>query len=368
MKNIYIVLWASSLIIAVLCTMYYVKNNPDRRDSLLKNDRHVEINSTQEVAEVIETNTQDTPKEIDVVPDEKKQELVYGNAEITTNGQYRYIISNGLPDHETGQFPGKGNPNAISEQDHSYKVLLNPVRNSLPSTAHIPGVSLNGLPLEPGTGETYDNDILWPVEAVVAGVGELGMDWSNAHVQRNGTYHYHAVPNGLLENATKDQGRDLIQLAWASDGFPIYYSLSNKYNPSWQLKTGIRPGGPGGIYDGSYTPDFEYVPGSGDLDQCNGIVIDGQYGYLITNSFPYIQRCVFGTPDATFDRNVPSNRSTAVQQPQEQTSPASAPPQAAFDACSGKSLNNSCSVTTPKGGLSGTCRNTPDSQFVCVPN
>jgi len=46
--------------------------------------------------------------------------------------------------------------------------------------------------------------------------------------------------------------------------------------------------------DGTYVLDWEYVPGLGALDECNGITIDGNYMYLITNDYPYIGRCLKG--------------------------------------------------------------------------
>ena len=51
---------------------------------------------------------------------------------------------------------------------------------------------------------------------------------------------------------------------------------------------------------GTFTSDNEYVAGLGDLDECNGRVgvtpefPNGIYHYLITDSFPYIQRCIKG--------------------------------------------------------------------------
>lgn len=41
---------------------------------------------------------------------------------------------------------------------------------------------------------------------------------------------------------------------------------------SYRLKEGRRPrqDGPGGRFDGTYTPDFKYVAGTGDLDEANG--------------------------------------------------------------------------------------------------
>src|SRR5437016_4392394 len=39
---------------------------------------------------------------------------------------YRYITSNGIPDHPTGQFPNRGNPNSISPQNYHFRITLSP--------------------------------------------------------------------------------------------------------------------------------------------------------------------------------------------------------------------------------------------------
>ena len=100
-------------------------------------------------------------------------------------------------------------------------------------------------------------------------------------------------------------------------GFPFYlrYGYQDSNDPqsglvamrgSWMLRSGTRPSGPGGPYDGTFREDWEYVEGSGDLDLCNGrfgITPEypaGIYHYYITDDYPYIPRCVFGTPDGTF--------------------------------------------------------------------
>ena len=51
---------------------------------------------------------------------------------------------------------------------------------------------------------------------------------------------------------------------------------------------------------GTFTQDYEYVAGSGDLDECNGRTgvtpefPKGIYHYYATDSYPYLQRCVKG--------------------------------------------------------------------------
>jgi len=51
---------------------------------------------------------------------------------------------------------------------------------------------------------------------------------------------------------------------------------------------------------GTFAQDWQYVAGSGDLDECNGRVgvtpefPGGIYHYFATDSYPYFQRCVKG--------------------------------------------------------------------------
>ena len=68
------------------------------------------------------------------------------------------------------------------------------------------------------------------------------------------------------------------------------------------LKQGERPSGdadPGGAYDGIYNSDYEFTD-AGDLDECNGMTLDGSYGYYITDSYPWVMNCFSGTPSPSF--------------------------------------------------------------------
>lgn len=51
---------------------------------------------------------------------------------------------------------------------------------------------------------------------------------------------------------------------------------------------------PFGKHDGSYKEDYEYVKGSGDLDECNGGILRGKYVYFATGNFPFFPRCHWG--------------------------------------------------------------------------
>lgn len=52
----------------------------------------------------------------------------------------------------------------------------------------------------------------------------------------------------------------------------------------------------------TYRDDYEYVAGLGDLDRCNGMTVSGQYGYYITDNFPYMMFCFSGTPHTSFNK------------------------------------------------------------------
>lgn len=248
------------------------------------------------------------------------------NLSITVNGGYRYVKADGLPDHATGQFPNQGNPNSISEQSYAFKMPVNgSLSGSIRALNHSPfGVAINGVVFDPGTAEYWNNDPSsgWHMEAMYLG-RRLGLDWSNAHVQPNGAYHYHGLPEGILQKF-KSAGKPVL-VGWAADGFPIYaqYGYRSareatgalvKLKSSYRLKRGSRPGGisgPGGAYDGLYEEDFEYVTNLGDLDQCNGRsgvtpeYPQGTYYYVITETYPFIPRCYHGTPDPSFERRPP---------------------------------------------------------------
>jgi hypothetical protein len=241
---------------------------------------------------------------------------------ITISGSQRLIVANGLPDHQPGQFPNRGNPNTISAQNHTLRVPVSPQTNTTlrPAQGWLSGVALNGVPFDPGTAEFWNGQREWNYEAI-GGKLNLGLDSHNAHVQPTGAYHYHGVPNGLVANLGGDQSRMRL-IGWAADGFPIYTSRAHgaamdpksplkQMRSSWQLKKADRAGGPGGKPDGAFTADFEFVPGSGELDECNGRFgvtpefPSGTYYYCVTAEFPFVTRFFKGTPDASFSKRGP---------------------------------------------------------------
>jgi len=256
---------------------------------------------------------------------------------ITIQDPYRFVRSNGIPDHATGAFPNSGNPNTISEQKYLFRMPLKGQATGTTTPLHMSpfGVAVNGIPFDPGAAEYWhrDRNSGWQYEAMVLGP-KLGLDQNNAHVQPNGAYHYHGIPTALLERLR--QANKPVLIGYAADGFPIYgpYGYKNaddtksgltKLKASYRIKKGHRTSagtngggstyggdtGPGGQYDGSFVQDYEYVVALGDLDDCNGrfgITAEypqGTYYYVVTDSYPFIPRAFKGTPDDSFLRHGP---------------------------------------------------------------
>jgi hypothetical protein len=130
------------------------------------------------------------------------------------------------------------------------------------------------------------------------------------------------MPVGILTEVNKGTAMSLV--GFALDGFPIYArygyvtatdatSGTKVVTGSYQLKTTPDAGRPSTTTFpmGTFTQDYTYVQGSGDLDRCNGRVgvtpefPQGIYHYYITDTYPYIQRCIFGTATASTGEPTP---------------------------------------------------------------
>ena len=248
---------------------------------------------------------------------------------IQIEGPFRVIRANGVPNHRTGAFPNRGNPHRIAGQNYTYRVPAKPQQASSPTPLNMRtnfGVAVNGVPFDPGAAEWYlgQRHGPWQYEAL-SGAVPLGIDSSHAHVQPTGAYHYHGLPGQLLDALGFSAEKHSPLVGWAADGFPIYAiygyatgtdpaSKIQAMKPSYRLKRGERPrgpGDPGGQYDGTFLADYEYVKGLGDLDECNGRFgvtpefPEGTYAYFLTSEWPVIPRCHRGVPSSDFQRRPP---------------------------------------------------------------
>lgn len=256
------------------------------------------------------------------------------------------ITCDQIPNHSTGVFPNASDPWPILPMRRTWRFPMNPetdpekIQALVPTPTNPPtrvggvfGLAINGVRFHTNAPfwKTLPS-IGWQYEQTADDVGAYyGIDHNNAHTHPDDGYHYHGIPWGLIDLLSKEKAESgscapMLFLGWAADGYPIYapfvdpdYFCSQEHGPlselrsSYRLKTGARPqptaddpGQPGGIYDGTFALDFEYVAGSGDLDECNGRFgrtpeyPDGIYYYVITRDFPMIPRSWRGVPNESF--------------------------------------------------------------------
>jgi YHYH protein len=241
-----------------------------------------------------------------------------------TCGTARVLVGNGIPDHPVvnGSFATQ-----VSAQNINVSFPLAPTNtNAITGDGKDVGYAINSVKLDPATAGTCASTATgtgqgngcvlamgtdpWRIEAL-GGAFIFGVDENNAHTQPNGQYHYHGMPVGIVTK--QNRGMAMTLVAFARDGFPIYarygYSDANDSGSaikimagSWQKKATPDSGRPAvSIFPmGTFTEDYEYVAGSGDLDECNGRMgvtpefPNGTYHYFVTDTFPYIQRCLKG--------------------------------------------------------------------------
>lgn len=250
----------------------------------------------------------------------------YSTAYWSCANGFRDLSANGIPDHEVGTFPNANNPNAIEEVGVSESFTLTPVEGTsateLGGPRGVIAYMLNGVKVDAGTGGSCDDSgstcsladpsYGWSIEALGQSYFDFGTDENNAHVQPGGAYHYHGMPEGLV--ALRGGSSDTMTLiGWAADGFPVYarYGYSDPLDAtseiveikgSYQLTSQVSASRPStDLYAlGTFSQDWEYVEGSGDLDECNGRFgvtpefPEGIFHYFATDTYPYFQRCISG--------------------------------------------------------------------------
>lgn len=249
---------------------------------------------------------------------------------IETEDSVCVLVSNNIPNHDFNDESARFATD-VAEVGQSFEISRSPALAEQPTPLRqqtYDAVLLNGVPVDllsagcfqPENPRADANgdvpagcgvDSAWLLDPLGAG-DFFGHDAHNAHTQPDGSYHYHGSPKALFDDSPGAQGSPVI--GFAADGFPIYGSYFidgegslRKALSGYTLKSGTRPESaedPGGTYTGRYIQDFEFTD-AGDLDACNGMTVDGQYGYYVTDSYPWILGCLSGTPDPSFEKGPP---------------------------------------------------------------
>jgi hypothetical protein len=172
------------------------------------------------------------------------------NVKVEVTDDLFIVHSNGLPDHETGPFPNRFNPNTIREQHYTFRIPRHAAKAD--HVTRLPmgpiGVAVNGVPFyNPYNAEGAD-----------AAKNEV-FDRCCGHPDPMGRYHYHIYPKCVHTSFKEKPGEHSPLIGYAFDGYAIY--------------------GPNG--EGGKPPT--------DLDECNGHDDAARgYHYHVTDKFPYI--------------------------------------------------------------------------------
>jgi hypothetical protein len=194
----------------------------------------------------------------------------------------------------------------------------------------------NSVKVEVGTAETYPSS---GTTYKISGKNiyqDVGLDPSNAHNQPTitpgssakfyGYYHVHGIPEGHIARLGKGNNT-MTLIGFAVDGFPIYarYGYANTNSSSggvtvmksnYRIRTAdeltaagysTRPSAsiaPYGTFEQDWVFDATSSSSSkGHLDACNGRYgvtpespTTAVYHYFMTDSYPFVPRCVYGTP------------------------------------------------------------------------
>jgi hypothetical protein len=185
---------------------------------------------------------------------------------------------------------GGNNPNQVAVAEEVFRIPLNPVNNTNATDTSLGtvGVALNGIPVYNPFEDPFETNAYGRIFSGCCG-----------HPQLNGVYHYHKYPTCL--RLIKDQWKsekdkyDVVDallvpdghsplLGFAVDGWPIYGPVGWRDSNS---QTGV-------LFKSSFTgandsaDNPSYVAGTGDLDECNGLVSptpefpEGIYHYVMT--------------------------------------------------------------------------------------
>ena len=265
------------------------------------------------------------------VTDTQQDKKLTGSVHVTAYNDHCVLESNNIPNHNTGEGSSRNFVAPVAEIPGTFTIPRNPKQQASATALDqrsYDAILLNGVVVDilsagcyrPNGNRVDANGNVaigcrstdkWLLDPLGPGVG-FGADKHNAHTQPNGLYHYHGNPMAMFDDHPGTDGSPVI--GFAADGFPIYGSYFKdatgtvrKAKSGYTLKSGTRPSSasdPGGTYDGMYVDDFEFTD-AGDLDQCNGMTVNGQYAYYVTDSYPWVIKCFTGKPDASFAKPRP---------------------------------------------------------------
>ena len=249
---------------------------------------------------------------------------------VTIQNDEMIVVSNGIPNHDFLSTMGCCAP----EKDYTTTYPLNPVNDTTGGhdTTNCPAsagrwecvpdrgtvaMSVNGAPIfgpEEGPGGDavalhfdYFNEDRQPIV----------LGWCTGHSAGQGGYHYHYDANCVYwepepGETMEDYDSSKIKsdehspiIGWAFDGYPIYgmYGYNDDQTSLKAITSsyGIERTQEGGDQGYNGIDDWNYIDGSGDLDECNGRF--GPTPEYPEGIYHYVSTPLSGSPTMVTDTN-----------------------------------------------------------------
>lgn len=215
---------------------------------------------------------------------------------VSVEGDYAVVRSFGISLHYLGPLQDSPAP-GDAPTAFTYRIPLHPGpaggRRLRVGTGVI-GAFLNGMPIwNQFAPLSYGGANVWHYDAVA--LRKRGVEPSAPGLLDE------LAATGPPQTAQRAPRSAALLIGFALDGYPIYAAAGAKSSyrlrgitqrHSWPDGTELTPEQYGPDVNaeaplGTFAEDYEYVAGSGDLDESNGRLYNGGYGYFLTSGYPY---------------------------------------------------------------------------------
>jgi YHYH protein/Secretion system C-terminal sorting domain len=226
-----------------------------------------------------------------------------------------YVKSSGVPSYYTdgnSKFDAKDQTN-VFKLPRTQTVATTATRTYLRDEGAVAVLIDGSVALSPGDGKSYNNAGVWHQLAYKFEGGDF--DSNKGHSTPGGQYHHHVDPSPLYTVSASTVHSPII--GYAFDGYPIYgpYGYTNidgtgaikRMTSSWAVRnittrTTLPDGSTASSSGptiasqalGKYYEDYEYISGTGDLDEYNG-------RFCVTPEYPSGTYCYFLTLDSSLN-------------------------------------------------------------------
>ena len=197
--------------------------------------------------------------------------------ETFTYGNYRVVITAGVPDHAAEYDQTKSTPN---ERCVRYQYMVTPATPSAADAFH--AVPMGVMAITTSGAPIYN-----PLSAMNGSLASY-FEWTTldpcyGHTDADYQYHYHAIAD-CISDATDASTN--TQIGYFIDGYPIYGYASNSAGTTLKSCWYSTSSSPSYMSEFTYN-STGYTAGTCHLDYANGYTFTSGYGYVMVSTNYY---------------------------------------------------------------------------------